>query len=139
MSNPVSIVNIVSCAMREWGQCGCVSLTCETHKKEKFNLIVTGSRTFNDFELLERRLDKLLAQKIADITIYSGTSNGADKLGELYANQRGFKIKRFPADRGEMVKNADALVAFWDGHSEGTKHMINLAKKNNLKIRVIEI
>ena len=35
-----------------------------------------------------------------------------------------------------MAKNADALVAFWDGTSKGTKNMIQLAKRYDLKIRV---
>ena len=29
----------------------------------------------------------------------------------------------------EMAKNADALVAFWDGASFGTKHMIATAEQ----------
>lgn len=37
----------------------------------------------------------------------------------------------------EMAENADALVAFWDGESKGTEHMINIAKEKGLKVRVI--
>lgn len=37
-----------------------------------------------------------------------------------------------------MAQNADALVAFWDGQSRGTKHMIDLACKYGLKVRVIK-
>ena len=33
--------------------------------------------------------------------------------------------------------NADALIAFWDGKSRGTKHMIDLAKKHNLQTRIV--
>lgn len=36
----------------------------------------------------------------------------------------------------EMAKNADALVAFWDGMSLGTRHMIETAKAHGLKVRV---
>ena len=51
------------------------------------------------------------------------------------------KIKYFPADWNtygksagfvrniEMAENATALIAFWDGKSSGTKHMIETAKK----------
>lgn len=31
------------------------------------------------------------------------------------------------------------LLAFWDGQSRGTKHMIDLAKKHNVKVYVIKI
>ena len=36
----------------------------------------------------------------------------------------------------EMANNADALVAFWDEESKGTRHMIEIAKKQNLAVRV---
>ena len=35
-----------------------------------------------------------------------------------------------------MANYADALIAFWDGKSKGTKHMIELAKQANLKIAI---
>ena len=34
------------------------------------------------------------------------------------------------------AKNADALVAFWDGMSLGTRHMIEIARSRGLKVRV---
>jgi len=66
-----------------------------------------------------------------------------------YANERGYPIKQFPADwnkygksagykrNEEMAKYADALIAFWDGKSKGTKHMIDLAKRYGLKVKVV--
>jgi hypothetical protein len=36
-----------------------------------------------------------------------------------------------------MAKYADALMAFWDGKSRGTKHMIDMANNTGLKIRII--
>ena len=37
----------------------------------------------------------------------------------------------------QMAKEADALIAFWDGKSKGTKHMIDIARSKGLLIRVI--
>lgn len=37
-----------------------------------------------------------------------------------------------------MAVYADALVAFWDGESKGTKHMIDLAKDADLATRVVK-
>jgi hypothetical protein len=37
-----------------------------------------------------------------------------------------------------MAEYADYLIAFWDGKSKGTKHMIDLAVLNSLKIRIIK-
>jgi hypothetical protein len=35
-----------------------------------------------------------------------------------------------------MAQYADALIAFWDGKSKGTKNMIDEAKKQGLIIKV---
>ena len=111
-------------------------------------IIIAGSRTFNNYELLCQNCDKALSLQ-TEIEIVSGTANGADKLGERYANEKGYKIKQFPADwekygksagykrNEEMAKYADALIAFWDGKSKGAKHMIDLAKLYKLKIKVV--
>jgi hypothetical protein len=36
-----------------------------------------------------------------------------------------------------MAKNADAVIAFWDGNSPGTKHMIDIANQKKLPVRII--
>jgi YspA, cpYpsA-related SLOG family len=115
-----------------------------------FKVIVAGSRDFNDYELLKRKLDVALMHKVSEgITIISGTARGADKLGERYAAEKGYNVIRMSADwntygkragyirNEEMAKIADALVAFWDGKSRGTYHMINIAKRYNLPIIVV--
>lgn len=111
-------------------------------------VIVAGGRKFNNYNLLKTTLNNILSNK-TDIEIVSGTANGADKLGERYAEQYNYHIKKFPAEwdkygksagyirNEEMAKYADALVAYWDGISKGTRHMIDLAEKHNLKVRVI--
>lgn len=38
----------------------------------------------------------------------------------------------------EMARNADALIAFWDGKSKGTKHMIDIARECNLPARIVK-
>ncbi|WP_197026348.1 hypothetical protein [Polaribacter sp. Hel_I_88] len=42
-----------------------------------------------------------------------------------------------PVRNKEMAIYADALIAFWDGKSRGTKNMIQLAKQNGLLLKVI--
>lgn len=111
-------------------------------------VIIAGGRTFNDYQLLCEKCDHALSQQ-TEIEIVSGTANGADKLGERYAKEKGYSIKQFPADwnkfgksagykrNEDMAKYGDALIAFWDGESKGTKHMIDLAKQYQLKIKVV--
>lgn len=111
-------------------------------------IIVAGGRYFNDYEKLKKVCDKIL-QNQTEIEIVSGTAKGADKLGEKYAEEKGYKIKQFVpyfsvGKKGGIIRNrlmseyADALIAFWDGESRGTKNMIELAKKAGLKVRIIK-
>lgn len=113
-----------------------------------FKVIIAGGREFDDYPLLEKTMDNLLSNVKVNIVVVCGMARGADSLGEKYAKSKGYQIDYFPADwklygkragyirNEQMAKNADALVAFWDGQSRGTKHMIDLARKYNLKVRV---
>lgn len=84
------------------------------------------------------------------VEIVSGLAKGADTLGCKYAEEAGYPIRGFAAEWGKfgrsagpirnklMAKNADALIAFWDGKSRGTMHMIDYAKEMGLKVRVVQ-
>ena len=115
-------------------------------------VIIAGGREFNDRDLMWSKLDKLFSykrKKGEKIIIVSGNARGADRLGETYASSRGMKVliykadwKRYPKSAGyrrneDMADNADALVAFWDGESKGTKHMIETAQEKGLDVRVV--
>lgn len=116
-----------------------------------FRVIIAGSRDFSDYNLLREKCDRILSNQKSNhqIIIVSGTARGADHLGEQYAKERGYEVRQYPADwdahgksagyirNREMAKNADALIAFWDGQSKGTKLMIDLAKDYDLAVRVI--
>ena len=114
-----------------------------------FKVVVAGGRKFNDYKMLEANLDNLLS-KMEDIEIVSGVANGADKLGERYSKERGYKLKQFPADwnthkyaagpirNKQMLDYCDAVIVFWDGVSRGSMNMINITKKANKPIRIIK-
>ena len=118
---------------------------------ENLRIIVAGSRNFTNYNYLKNKLDSILNEVIVsyDIIIVSGTARGVDTFGEKYAEERGLAVERYPANwdkygksagyrrNVEMAKNADVLVAFWDGSSKGTKHMIDIAQKKGLIVRVI--
>ena len=113
-----------------------------------FKLIIAGSREFDNYPLLKEKVDFLLKNVTEDIEIVSGTARGADTLGEKYARENNFQVKLFPADwnkhgksagfirNEEMAKYAYACVVFWMNNSKGTKHMIDLSQKYNLKLRI---
>ena len=112
-------------------------------------VIIAGSRGFADYAFLSQTMDYLLSETPGGITIVSGGARGADSMGERYAGERGYEVARYPAEwekygksagyrrNAVMAANADALVAFWDGKSPGTRHMINLAREKGLKIRLV--
>jgi hypothetical protein len=113
-----------------------------------FKVIIAGGRDFTNYNLLSSHMDKLLANVIDDIEIVCGAAKGADSLGERYAKEHGYNVRYFFADwdmygRGagfkrnvQMAEYADALVAFWDGKSPGTKHMIQTAYNKKIAIRI---
>jgi hypothetical protein len=119
--------------------------------QEQINMlkvIVAGGRDFQDFDLLTKKLD-ILFSKRADVVIISGMAKGADSLAVKYAEENKLRVSEFHANWAkhgnasgfrrniEMARFADACVCFWNGKSPGTKHMIDTAKRMNLKLRVI--
>lgn len=119
-------------------------------------IIVAGSRTFSDYPLLTQTISSYLKDKSSnrEIQFISGTARGADFLGEQFARENGYEVRRFPAQwdiygksagyrrNAEMAKYAakgnGILFAFWDGESRGTMHMINLAKSEGLEVHVVK-
>lgn len=113
-------------------------------------LIIAGKRDFYDYEKLKVEVDKL--RKVIKIDeIVSGRASGADKLGERYAREHNIPVKAFPANwevygraagpirNKKMALYADALIAFWDGESRGTKNMILQMKEQKKPYYLVKI
>lgn len=126
---------------------------CEDKLCEYFFCLVVGSRTFNDYELMKKKLDKLL-QNQKKVVIVSGGARGADTLAVQYAKERGYSVKVFPAQwekygkRAGYVRNEQmheyiskverrGVVAFWDGQSHGTEHNFSMCRKYGNPLRKI--
>ena len=119
---------------------------------DNFKVIIAGSRGFSNYKLLREQCNKFLREKrkTSNIIIVSGHARGADTLGEKYAQDEGFVLEIYPAQwkklgkqagyrrNEQMAEVADALIAFWDGSSKGTKHMIDIMNEKNLLVRVVE-
>jgi hypothetical protein len=115
---------------------------------EKTKVIIAGTRTFDNYQLLKTKCNEIL-KDFDNIEIVSGTSKGADILGEQYAKEMNFDLKLFKPDWNglgrkaghlrniEMGNYGDVLIAFWDNVSGGTKHMITYAQSKGLKVYVI--
>lgn len=109
--------------------------------------IIAGSRS--EFPIPREYLESAIAScGWMPTVVISGTARGADALGEQWAQRNGIPVERFPADwntygrsaghrrNAEMAARAEALIALWDGTSNGTKGMIDLAKKRGLRVFV---
>ena len=129
------------------------SLMSDLYREPYLNsywVIVAGSRGFADYELMCRELDTLFWDSsefgYKDIKIVSGMADGADSLAIRYADERKLTKILFPANwksyhriagflrNEDMLSVATHLVVFWDGKSNGTRHMIEIAKKKGIPI-----
>ena len=113
-------------------------------------IIVAGGRDFNDSTLMVTELNKVFGDSPnEDFAIVSGLARGADKLAYNLAAKNEIAVHCYPAHwdkfgksagykrNAQMADNADELLAFWDGKSKGTKHMIDLATRKGLIVTVI--
>lgn len=102
-------------------------------------LMIAGSRSITNFDLSP--------YISADVdTIISGGASGIDTLAEQYADR--YHISKYifrprydlygraaPLKRNEIM--VDAILIIWDGHSKGTQHTIEYAKKTNKSITLV--
>lgn len=74
-----------------------------------FKVIIAGGRDFDNYEVLKTWCDSTLRVRdaIGPIEIVSGKARGADKLGEKYAEEKGYPVKEFPANWTSMVRWPD--------------------------------
>jgi hypothetical protein len=114
-------------------------------------VIIAGGRDYQDYSELKRRVISIVElNKWENIEVVSGGADGTDKMGERLASQAAWPVTKFPADwktygksagpmrNREMANYADALIAFWDGKSKGTKNMIEEANRRNLIVKVFD-
>ena len=84
-------------------------------------------------------------------TIVSGGAIGADTYAKEFAIANNLKLLEFlpeydkygksaPLVRNRLiVENCDALIAFWDGKSRGTKYTLDYAKRLGKPVKIVEI
>ena len=122
---------------------------------QKTRVIIAGGRDFNIMVLVEIAMMETFECNYTEIELVGGGANGADALGKRFAKEHGIPYKEFPADWGtyhnaagpirnrQMARYATEtgfrgiLIAFWDGKSRGTKHMIDTATELGMEVKVI--
>lgn len=124
----------------------------------ELRVIIAGGRDFDDFPKLTSSCTDILSQMNIDcdrIRIVSGGARGADKLGEQFSKFCHYELSRFLAEWDRLgkgagyIRNTDmakfaseqgnhgVLIAFWNGKSRGTKHMIDTARKYGLDVHIV--
>jgi hypothetical protein len=117
-------------------------------------LVIAGSRGLSPSpDRIHDAVDEMLADlDIVPIEVVSGNARGVDRAGEQWAVSVGLVITRFPISQAdwktygrfagprrncEMAKYGEALLAFWDGHSRGTKDIISQMRDRGKPVRVV--
>ena len=110
-----------------------------------YRVLVTGSLSFDDDDLLTATLDRVLADKV-NVAILSG---GAEVIGERYARERGLGLKQLLADwklygRGakvirntQLIEVADHAVFFWDGKNKVVAQLLEKAEAKGIPAEVV--
>lgn len=109
-------------------------------------VIVCGSRRWRDRKAITDRL----AELPADSVIVHGNAAGADRIAHQEAQKLGLLVEPHPADWEKHGKAAgpirnremaqmggDLCLAFWDGSSRGTAHMIGEAEARHIPVEIV--
>ncbi len=107
-------------------------------------IAIVGSRGFRALAAVRSYVAALPAETI----IVTGGAKGVDKAAEEAARAHGLEVivhlpewhiygpKAGPIRNARIVRDADKLVAFWDGESHGTRNSIELARTKGIPVEV---
>jgi hypothetical protein len=103
-------------------------------------IAVVGSREYPNMPLVRDTI-RLLPRSAV---VVSGAARGVDRTAADAAREYGLAVTEYPANwnaygktagfirNQQIVDDADCLIAFWDGKSNGTAHSVNLARKKGI-------
>lgn len=108
-------------------------------------ILVCGSRDWTDIHAIRMRLVRLPPVS----SIIHGAAPGADSIAAMLAEDFGFTVQAFPADRRQHGKRAgilrnlamlderpDLVIAFQRNGSRGTAHTISEARRRGIPVEV---
>ena len=109
---------------------------------------IIGSRDFKNKNLLDEKMKEINKDNIISL-IVSGGAVGADTMGVQWANKNNIETKVFFPDfkkhkkayhyrNRQIVRESELIVAFWNGHSTGTKYTIDYARTLEKNVMVIK-
>lgn len=124
----------------------------------KISIIICGGRHFENYQMLKSTVDKYLENNgilYEEVEIVSGHCQGADMLGERYANEHGCSLRVFSAEWTKYGRAAGPIrnkqmvdyltttekglvVAFVSDNTRGTRNTIAQAQKLDIETIVTE-
>lgn len=116
-----------------------------------FYVIVAGSSSFCNYELLKEKCDYYLSRKIKtnNVVILSGTSKNTKEMITRYCVENCIISEPFETDwhiygkdapricSAKMIEMANAVIAFGDGRSTYIKKLVEMAKEKHIKTAVV--
>lgn len=114
---------------------------------------ISGIRTFEDYEIFKKGMEESGYSSYISLILH-GDAKGVDQLADRWARENNITVKRFPVSVQEwntygkragpmrnarMLQEAEALIAFWNGESRGTKSAIDIATSLHLPVFVYRI
>jgi len=113
-------------------------------------LIIAGGRDYTSLNDMEWEFILHFSEYDNDqVEIVSGMARGADSVGIELAKKYDLVVHEYPAlwnthgksagykRNTQMAENATHLLAFWNGESKGTGHMIDIARRRGLEVIVV--
>lgn len=121
-------------------------------EKKEYKVIIAGSSGFHDKSTFMQKVDYYLSGKIKthNVILLAGTSMFTKELILEYAKKRNIHIEPHNAKWGkyyengamdtidEMINEADAVIAFWNGKGTITGELIKKAQLTGIKCKIIK-
>ncbi len=109
-------------------------------------IAIVGSREFQDRGLFEEKMKKIFEDK-TDKEVITGDASGIDSWVKNFCVMSAIKCEvvapidptkkiNFLYRNIEIITKADKVIAFWDGHSKGTKFVIEYTRARNKPIEI---
>ena len=115
-----------------------------------FNLIITGTKKFTDYDLLVEKCDQYISLITdVDIHILTGDDGDCEAMVQRYAEEKGYPVTIFELNKDKygtraasirnnsMVSNAHSAICFWDGKSAGARITITACKSKGIPCKIV--
>ena len=126
-----------------------------------YNVIITGTRSFDNYELLVKKCDYYLStfsgdgdsdsdsDSDYDVNIITGDDGTAEMMAQRYAEENNYPVTVYHLDtekytgkagkirNADMVNDSDYAICFWNGKSGGVKSTINFCKQKGIPCKII--